>query len=135
METNRWKFLLSSIAALVLVLGVTDDAAAKAYEQTSKVGKKSEITLRADSRVGDQVLVAGRYRVQHRTEGEEHFVRFIRLYDRQRAETDVKCRVEPEARKIRQTSVHVDTAGGMRRITRIAVKGENRSHWLSSWAD
>lgn len=130
MKTNRLKFLLYSLAASMLFFSLNNVAVAKGHEQMLEVGKKGAVTLGADTQVGDQILAAGRYRVRHRTEGEEHFVKFTQLDGRRRTETDVKCRVEPEPRKIRRTAFYIQTQGGMRQMTKIAVRGETASHWL-----
>ena len=96
-----------------------------------EVGKTSGVTLKVDTLAGDQMLEAGRYRIQHRTEGDSHFVMFIRLDGRQRIETDVKCRVEPQASKIKRTALYINEAGPTPRLTKIAIKGETASHWLT----
>ncbi len=135
MTRNRLTPLWCSLAAAVFFLGLTGSAAAKGHDHMLKVGKKAGVTLSADTQVGDHVLEAGRYDVQHRVEGDSHFVKFIRLDGRQRTWTDVKCRVEPYAGKIDRTSLSIDNSGPMPRLTKIAVRGETATHWLTPTSD
>lgn len=122
-----WRFL----TAALLAVGLAATTSAADHEHVLKVGKKAGVTLDADTQVGDQTLEAGRYQVQHRTDGELHFVKFIRLDGKQRIETDVKCRMEPKTDKIDQTSLTINNAGPTPRVTRIAIRGETASHWLT----
>ena len=80
MTKNQPRRLWCSFAAALLFLGLAGTAvAADQHENMLNVGKKTGVTLRTDTMVGDQMLEAGRYRVQHRTEGDKHFVKFVRV--------------------------------------------------------
>lgn len=132
--------LLLSMAAMVtgmLLLSVT--AASAADEQVVKVGKKGEIEFSQDTQVGDLALKAGHYQMQHRVEGSDHMIHLTALkgghnpyYPSGPTGTahpgEVKCRLEPMSTKAKQTAVTVDTEGGLRRITRIEIEGENVAH-------
>lgn len=45
-------------------------------EERLKVGKKGEVQFRVETRIGEFLLKPGRYRVEHRVEGRDHFVYF-----------------------------------------------------------
>jgi hypothetical protein len=42
----------------------------------------------------------------------------------------VKCRLEPAAGPIKETTVYTVTDGGVQRVTKIAIKGEDVLHVL-----
>ena len=119
------------LAAALLAVALAAVTSAADHEHVLKVGKKAGVTLSADTQVGAQTLEAGRYQVQHRAEGEMHFVKFIRLDDAQLTETVVQCRMEAKPDKIDQTSLTINNAGQTPRVTRIAIRGETASHWLA----
>jgi hypothetical protein len=136
---KRW--LLLSMAVMVtgmLLLSIT--AASAADEQAVKVGKKGEMMFGQDTRVGDLTLKAGHYQMQHRVDGSDHMIHFTELkgvhrdpyYESGATGTahpgEVKCRLEPMSVKAKQTAVSMSTEGGVRRITRIEIKGENVAH-------
>ena len=123
---------LSLLAAVVLVASVPARAGSEAHEHTLKVGKKAGVVLSADTQVGNQTLEAGRYQIQHQADGDQHFVKFIRTDSRKRTETEVLCRMEPEGgKKILATSLTINNAGPTPRVTKIAIRGETASHWLT----
>jgi hypothetical protein len=111
-----------------------------------KAGKKGEVTLTQPTKIGDITLQPGTYVVQHRVSGHDHFVRFMELkkleqlqvgegtgwytYTQENNAGEVKCRVEPASAKIEATTVTVATEGGSRRITQVAIKGEDVLHVL-----
>lgn len=114
--------VLSGIVGLVMLAGF----ARAADQQTIKVGKKGEITLDKETKVGDATLMAGKYQIQHRVEGSDHIVVFSSRMGMKPIE--VKCKLEPLPDKASITKVDVDTVNGERRITRIEIAGENVAH-------
>ena len=133
--------LLLSMAAIVtgiLLLGVS--VASAADEQVIKVGKKGEMMFSQDTQVGDLTLKAGHYQMQHRVDGSDHMIHFTELkgvhrnpyYESGATGTahpgEVKCRLEPMNAKASETRVTLSTEGGVRRITRIEIQGENVAH-------
>jgi hypothetical protein len=132
--------LLFSIAAMVtgtLLLSVT--VASAADQQIIKVGKKGEIMFSAETQVGDLTLKPGRYQMQHRVEGSDHMIHFTELTGGDNPYNpggptgaahpgEMKCRLEPMSVKAKRTAVFVDTEGGVRRIIRIEIGGENVAH-------
>lgn len=135
---NRWLLLsMAVMVAAIVALGVSFAAAAD--QQVVKVGKKGEIKFTQDTQVGDLTLKPGHYQMQHRVEGEDHMIHFTELkmahnpyYPSGPTGTahpgEVKCRLEPMNAKASETRVTVNTEGGVRRITRIEIAGENVAH-------
>ena len=108
-----------------------------------KVGNRGEITLAQSMKVGDRVLKPGTYVVQHRLSHDDHFVRFLelKLLDYSMSDTgsndtftvgenawEMKCRVEPATEGIKQTTVYTVTENGTKRITKVAIRGEDVVH-------
>jgi hypothetical protein len=136
---NRWLLLnLAVIVAATVVLSVT--VAAAADQEVIKVGKKGEVMFSQETQVGDLTLKPGHYQMQHRVEGSDHLVHFTELKGVHRDPYhesapmgaahpgEVKCRLEPMNAKASQTAVTTTTEGGVRRITRIEIRGENVAH-------
>ena len=105
-------------------------------EEALKVGKRGHITFDTETKVGDQTLPAGRYLLQHRVEGGDHFVHFQSVSQgavpggprgakaTKSAHHDTKCKMEPLGKKASRTAVY--TRKGQ--LTRIEIKGENVAH-------
>ena len=107
------------------------------------MGKRGEITLAEAMKVGDRVLEPGTYVVQHRVSHGDHFVRFLELkqedysmthtgmndtYTREDNAGEMKCRVEPATERIKQTTAYTVTENGTKRITKVAIRGEDVVH-------
>jgi len=132
--------LLLSTAVMVtgmLLLSVT--VATAADQQVIKVGKKGEVMLSEDTQVGDLTLKACHYQMQHRVDGSDHMIHFTEIKGMHNPSApggptseahpgEVKCRLEPMSAKAKQTAVTMSTEGGVRRITRIEIAGENVAH-------
>jgi hypothetical protein len=115
-------------------------ASAAQHEHTLKVGKKGEVTFDKETRVGDLTLKPGRYFFQHRVEGEDHFVHFTQVTEEHpyggaggggvpiAHPGEVKCKVEPLSKKVEATTPELVTEGGVNRVTRVEVAGENVAH-------
>jgi len=134
------KLTLTTLGCLLLWTATTAAAPAK-KEHALKVGKKGEITLSQQTKVGNVVLQPDTYVVQHRVSGNDHFVRFVELkqveaqtnegnytYTEQDKAGEVKCRLEPAGGPIQETTVYTLTEGSVLRITKVAIKGENVVH-------
>lgn len=109
--------------------------------QEIKAGKKGDIVLSQTTQVGNITLKPGHYVLQHRVSDGQHFVKFTELemsrgshpYGTTTGTKDageVRCTVQPLREKVTQTAVYVDTAGGVRKVTRIEIAGENVTHIL-----
>ena len=133
-------FLTLAVLTAVLLLNVAFAFAAN--DQVVKVGKKGDVTFSEPTQVGDVTLPPGHYVFQHRVSGDDHFVKFVGAKEMQHAGTsmtstmqmgpttskEIKCTAEPLNQKVKQTAVTINTEGGVRRITRIEVAGENVAH-------
>ena len=92
-----------------------------------KAGKNGQINFSAAVKVGDETLAPGRYRIQYRTDGEQHFMHFKSMENQQEF-TDVQCKLEQLDQKVKLTSVISVADGNGRRVTRVLVKGEDVVH-------
>ena len=118
-----------------------DQMQAQEHNQVLKLGKKGDFVFTEPTQVGDITLKPGHYSFQHRVADGEHFVQFTRLQMPQGRHTDaqaigakdageVKCTVEPLKDKVKQTKLIINNAGGVRKVVRIEVAGENVAHIL-----
>lgn len=104
-------------------------ALAAEHEHMMKVGKKGEVVFSAPTKVGDLTLKPGTYRVQHRVEGEQHFIRFEALgASGTPGPGEVQCKVEPLSKKVSQTAVYTTTEDTGSRVTKVEIGGENVAH-------
>jgi opacity protein-like surface antigen len=135
----RKKRLLLAIAAVAAVVVLNIAVAAAADEQVVKVGKKGEIMFDQDTQVGGLTLKAGHYQIQHRVEGSDHMIHFTEFKGMHNPSHpsgpsstahsgEMKCRLEPLNAKASRTAVFVNTEGGVRRVTKIEIQGENVAH-------
>jgi hypothetical protein len=130
--------------SFLLLWAVAATAAPGQKEHGLKVGKKGEITLTQQTKVGDTVLQPDTYVVQHRTSGGDHFVRFVELkqvesqpstelpytYTEQDKVGEIKCNPQPATGPINETTVYTVIENGMQRITKVEIKGEDVVHVL-----
>lgn len=138
MNINRLRMLAVAFMALTLVVS-TGSALAAGAENVIKVGKKGDVVFSEPTQIGDITLKPGHYLFQHRVAGDEHFVKFTELMMSQGRHPsgmttgakdigEIKCTVEPMKSKVTQTAIYSDTSGGVKKITRIEVAGENVAH-------
>ncbi len=155
MRTNRVPSVTSSaVAGLLWIVGPwaaaqhqhpqpadrPPQASAPApQEKTLKVGKKDDVEFHVETIVGDLKLKPGRYQIQHRVEGSDHFVHFTELtkgnpYWRSGGGApkahpgEIKCRLEPLEKKVSATAVVTVREGEAARVTRVLIGGENVAH-------
>jgi hypothetical protein len=139
------KALVMVVLGCALLWTATAAAAPGQKEQKIKTGKKAEITLTQVTTVGDLTLQPGKYAVQHRMSGNDHFMHFTLLKPvvdlNMVAETmgwytrteevdagEAKCRIEPAGTTIEATAAPVATQDGSPEITEVSIKGENVVH-------
>ena len=147
---NCLLFVILIMVAYLLLFGVGRAAAQEnphqqmqmqdpQMTQEIKAGKKGDIVLSQITQIGDITLKPGHYLFQHRIADGQHFVKFTELQMARGRHPDgatigakeageVKCTVQPLKKKVTQTAVYVDTVGGIRKVTRIEVAGENVAH-------
>ena len=107
-------------------------------QQTTKTGKKGKIVLPQVTKAGDLTLPPGTYLVQHRVEGDDHFVHFTKMSEAapgsysvypKSHEGEIKCTIESLSSKATRTSVILEKQDdGTYRVLRIEIAGENIAH-------
>ena len=158
MQRNRILALTSSALAGLLWLaglpagaqhphpqpaGHTPEASATTLrEQELKVGKSDDLEFAKEVRVGEVTLKPGQYRIRHRVEGADHFVRFEHLVittpSAQKLGTglavpagkagEIKCRLEPLDAKAQMTTLYLLNEAGGQRLLKVRIRGENVAH-------
>jgi hypothetical protein len=131
------RLLLSLSIAAAAFLYTSAMAIAAEHEHAMKVGKTGEVAFSQETRVGDLTLKPGRYQLQHRVEGSDHFIHFTELvkntplYPTSAPKAhpgEMKCRLEPMDKKVSQTTIYTTAEGKAERITRVEIAGENVAH-------
>ncbi len=111
-------------------------------QDTVAVGKKGEVELTTETRVGSTVLKPGHYQFQQvAVDGQHYLVVRSRSTVRRGATHDaggvgaevarVPCRLvaTPQGTKTKDTALHTTTEpDGVRRVTRIDIRGEKEGH-------
>ena len=133
---KRSWFWLSLLAAVAWISTGTPTLAAERHEEL-KVGKTGDVNFSAETKVGDITLKPGRYKLQHRVEGDDHFVHFTEWTKNSSPPTpgvpkahpgEVKCKLEPLPNRVSRTTVYYTAEDGALRVTRIKIRGENVAH-------
>ena len=132
------RILPSLLVAAATLLSYSGAAIAAEHEHQLKVGKTGEVTFDKETKVGDMTLKPGRYRFQHRVEGDDHFVHFTEWTkpipsaggdgSPKAHPGEVKCRIEPLSKKVSQTTIYTVAEGAFQRLTKVEVGGENVAH-------
>jgi cold shock CspA family protein len=76
-------------------------------------------------------LKPGRYKIQHRTDGPDHFVHFTEVTKTGSTVAhpgEVKCRLETLDDKVPYTAVYTRQEGTSARVTKVLIGGENVAH-------
>lgn len=130
------KRLALSITMFLLLVGFALTVVAS--DNVIKVGKKGDIQISQDTKIGDVTLKPGHYQIQHRVSGSDHFVQFTAFKGHDSVRSwgpaspqdagQIKCQIEPLANKARTTEVLTLDDAGTRRITRVVIQGENVAH-------
>lgn len=118
-----------SLGLMVCIVALGSSfALASQKEQVLKVGKKGEVMFETDTAIGALTLPHGTFTMQHRVEGQEHFVKFVPVRGSGQP-TEVKCRMEPLNRTADKTSVFLLVRpDGTRGIQKVHIRGENVAH-------
>jgi len=131
MIAKQLRTLAAAFVALILALCMGAAIAAN-QDHNMQAGKKTEISLSKPAHVGDVTLAPGRYIFQHEVSGGSHIAMFKGPSGTVTAlNVEVKCTNEPLKQKVAITSVTVENIGGVDRITRIEIAGENVAHVFS----
>jgi len=142
MQRNRILALTSSALAGLLWLaglpagaqhphpqpaGHTPEASATTpREQELKVGKSDDLEFAKEVRVGEVTLKPGQYRIRHRVEGADHFVRFEHLVIT--TPSAQKLGTEPLDAKAQMTTLYLLNEAGGQRLLKVRIRGENVAH-------
>ena len=103
-------------------------------ERVLKVGKKDDVEFTVETLVGEMRLKPGRYVLQHRVVGGDHFVHFTEIDTAGMGSGakghpgEAKCQVEPLDRKVESTTVYTTREGEAQRVTKVLIRGENVAH-------
>ena len=130
--------------AVLLVLSTTP-IFIQGVSSTLKVGKRDDITVTSITKVGGVTLQPGHYILQHRASGGTHAMYFISFipYGGEPGRTHTyypynpladaraihqECKMETLQSPVRHTRVYVTDDNGVKRITRLEIKGETVAH-------
>lgn len=108
-------------------------------EQALKVGKKQGVEFTVETLVGEMRLKPGRYVLQHRVDGSDHFVHFTEVTKGYGSSGDgagapkahpgeVKCALEALDEKAKQSTIYTAQEGDARRVMKVVIRGENVAH-------
>ena len=135
-DRRFWLYLTLSAAWMSFQTAAV--AAAAGDEHNMKVGKRGEISLGTETKVGDVTLEPGRYKFQHFTNGSDHSMR-LREWTEDNPYSgsgamprdnvaEVECRLERLNEKVRRTTARLIEEEGTRRLIRLEIAGENVAH-------
>lgn len=131
---------LLTIAVLAALAFIGANAVAARPEHTLKVGRKDYVTFTKETRVGDVTLKPGWYLMQHRGEGDNHFMSFTEVTkpyfyyglragrDPMAPPVDVKCKLQTLSTKADATRILTTSEGDVDKLTSIEIAGENVAH-------
>ena len=129
MKVKQLRAVSVVVTAFILVL--CSGLAVAARQDEMKGSKKAEITLTKASQVGDVTLPAGAYDFRHVVSGGQHFATFVGPKGvATKTTVKVKCTNQPLKQKATQTFVVVERVGGVDKVTRIEIAGEDVAHVL-----
>lgn len=131
----------------LVVFAVLVLAAPLAFAQdTVAIGKKGEVELRGEARIGTTILKPGHYQFQHQSIDGQHYL-VVRVQSTVRSSggthyagaagdevARVPCRLVPTPtdRKIAQTALYTKKeTDGIVRITQINIRGEKEGHVIA----
>lgn len=110
--------------------------ASETREQRVKSNTKGEVEFRAETMLGELRLAPGRYRIEHRLQGDDHLVHFTRVSEGPKPSPDgdraakaeasdlaIRCRVEPVEKKGSLT-VFTLPRDGKAWVTRVRIAEE-----------
>lgn len=126
MRRNKSLWLLAAIALALSTVG---------YAQSGhmKMGYTGYLTLRHDTRVGNALLPAGDYQVNHNLSVDRHFVMFTRVVrrwegpDDYEVVADAPCTTESLGTVVKKTSAQFGSGAGGQLMS-LRIRGENVVH-------
>ncbi|MBI4441808.1 MAG: hypothetical protein HY649_00375 [Acidobacteria bacterium] len=121
-KKSFWPVLLTVFAWMFLYAAAP--ALAEADDNVLMVGRKGEVLLSRQTKIGDLTLEPGQYQVQADS---EHFLHFTAM-TRGGNSGKVKCRLQLLPAKVAQTAAYTNDENGFSRITKIEISGEKAAH-------
>lgn len=135
--------LITTAIALILSMGAFGSQLFAQQKNDSMVSKAGKLHIGSSVMVGNTLLEAGMYQVQHFTEGENHVIifRIIRMGYKNNMGNEtlgeevarVKCRIEPVGQRWKHTKLHVERSGSGERVVKgVQIAGEDVLHKFDS---
>ena len=109
---------IAVVAVVLLALGV----AAFAADANASAGKTRNVVFGEKTKVGDQILPEGEYKVLHLVEGSEHTLVFKTLSNNEKVR--LKCSVENTGKKADDTVPEFNAVGNDRVLTALVFRGD-----------
>lgn len=132
-KKSFWPLLLTAFAWVILYAAAP--ALAEADDNVLMVGRKGEVLLSRQTKIGDLTLEPGLYQVQADS---EHFLHFTAMARGRGYSSSgriakgnsgkVKCRLQLLPAKLMRTTAYTNDANGFSRITKIEISGEPAAH-------
>lgn len=134
--------MLSAAVAGLVILAVTRSAAHDGPhggpgEATFKVGKNGDVKIGEDVKAGPVLVKRGKYRFEHRIEGDRHTVWLTKLDIKAAGEStyELPMRLIPSREAGKRTAVHAaELTDHSLAMIAIEVAGENVAHVLDTQA-
>ena len=114
------------VTAVVFALLVSVSLLASDAPKAMGVGQTRNITFVNPAKVGDAVLPAGDYKVEHVMEGENHIMVFKTLNNEAKAR--VNCKMIELQKKADQSTQEFVNEGGQRTLKGLTFKGDTYRH-------
>lgn len=143
--TTTRKAVFCATFLLVILLALPLFALAQDHQHhnggNEVIGKKGQIHFTSNVKVGDTLLKAGMYQVQHLAEGGDHVIIFKEMamaagYKMGNTPVGkevvrIKCKIEPVTKAVNNTKITLRTnAKGEKEVADIQVAGEAVKHLL-----
>jgi len=118
----------ATILVVLCVMGVS--LVLQAGQNSLGIADSRQIKFENPMRVGNVLLPAGEYKVQHTMEGTEHIMVFTQMHARQTpAEARVKCSLVPLTSKAEQTQqIYVMNSANERVLHELVFRGDIAKH-------
>ncbi len=116
------KYFLSAMLVFALVAGI--GLAAESHDNAKEKKVSDEITLSQATKVGNQVVAAGRYRITCDREN----IKFEKIGAGKNGAFTFPCQGKELQEKAKTTELHVTAANGERVATGLLLRGSNIEH-------
>lgn len=120
--------MTKKIAILAIITAFLLGLTALAADPGFGIGKTRNITFSSATKVGDMVLPAGEYKVQHLLEGETHLLVFKTTDNKEKVR--VKCTMQKLDKKSPNTLSEMKTIDNQNVLTGLVFSGDTYRHAL-----